>query len=160
MENFDFNNIRSFRDEEVNKTLRELIRDEGFLYILRKIFTDERIARLGTELDEVKSVYDFQSKYISYYVNILIRLSVKKFTYEGIEKLDKNKSYLFISNHRDIILDSALINEILFPIAYPFSIPINIECLPSFSLLYACFELIANERLLEFFRSEITSSNP
>ncbi len=114
METFDFNNIRSFRDEEVNKTLRELLRDEGFLYILRKIFTEERIARLGTELNDVKSVYDFQTKYISFYINVIIRLSVKKFTYEGIEKLDKNKSYLFISNHRDIILDSALINEILF----------------------------------------------
>ncbi len=114
METFDFNNIRSFRDEEVNKTLRELISDEGFLYILRKIFTEERIARLGTELNDVKSVYDFQSKYISFYVNVLIRLSVKNFTHAGLENLDKSKSYLFISNHRDIVLDSALINELLY----------------------------------------------
>ena len=114
METFDFNNIRSFRDEEVNKTLRELIRDEGFLYILRKIFTEERIANINTELNDINSVYDFQSKYISFYVNVLIRLSIKKFTFEGLEKIDKNKSCLFISNHRDIVLDSALINEILF----------------------------------------------
>lgn len=114
METFDFNNIRSFRDEEVNKTLRELISDEGFLYILRKIFTEERIARLGTELNDVKSVYNFQSKYISFYVNVLIRLSVKNFTHAGLENLDKSKSYLFISNHRDIVLDSALINELLY----------------------------------------------
>ena len=114
METFDFNNIRSFRDEEVNKTLRELISDEGFLYILRKIFTEERIARLGTELNDVKSVYNFQSKYISFYVNVLIRLSVKNFTHAGLENLDKTKSYLFISNHRDIVLDSALINELLY----------------------------------------------
>lgn len=114
METFDFNNIRSFRDEEVNKTLRELIRDEGFIYILRKIFTEERIANINTELNDINSVYDFQSKYISFYVNVLIRLSIKKFTFEGLEKNDKNKSCLFISNHRDIILDSALINEILF----------------------------------------------
>ncbi len=114
METFDFNNIRSFRDEEVNKTLRELIRDEGFIYILRKIFTEERIANINTELNDINSVYDFQSKYISFYVNVLIRLSIKKFTFEGLEKIDKNKSCLFISNHRDIVLDSALINEILF----------------------------------------------
>ena len=114
METFDFNNIRSFRDEEVNNSLRELIRDEGFLYILRKIFTEERIARLGTELNDIKSVYDFQTKYISFYVNVLIRLSVKNFTHAGLENLDKSKSYLFISNHRDIVLDSALINELLY----------------------------------------------
>ena len=76
LQTFDFNDIRSFRDDEVNETLRNLVRDEGFLYILRKIFTEERIAHLSTELNDVKSVYDFQSKYISFYVNVLIRLSV------------------------------------------------------------------------------------
>jgi 1-acyl-sn-glycerol-3-phosphate acyltransferase len=106
--------MRSFRDEEVNSTLRAMIKDEGFLYILRKIFTEERIQHLSTELNEVNSVYDFQSKYISFYVNVLIGLSISEFSYDGLDKLDHNRSYLFISNHRDIVLDSALINEILF----------------------------------------------
>lgn len=114
MTKFDFSDMRSYRDEEVNEVLRELIKDEGFLYILRKIFTEERIQHLNTELNEVNSVHDFQSKYISFYVDVLLKLSVANFTYDGLEGLDKNKSYLFISNHRDIVLDSALINELLF----------------------------------------------
>ena len=114
MGTLDFSDIRSFRDNEVNDTLREMIRDEGFLYILRKIFTEERIQHLNEELNDVNSVYEFQSKYISFYVNVLIRLSITDFTFDGLDKLDKNSSYLFISNHRDIVLDSALINELLF----------------------------------------------
>jgi len=113
MNKYNFDNIRSFRDEEVNQKLRELVKDQGFIYILKKIFTDERIANLSNELNEVNSVYDFQSKYISYYVKSLINLSISELSVSGIEKLDKNKAYLFISNHRDIILDSALINESL-----------------------------------------------
>ncbi len=113
MEKLNFDNIRSYRDDEVNDKLRKLVKDKEFIYILRKIFTDERIANLSEELNEVNSVYDFQSKYISYYVKSLLDLSISELSISGIEKLKKNKSYLFISNHRDIIIDSALINEIL-----------------------------------------------
>jgi len=35
-------------------------------------------------------------------------------TYSGLDKLDKNIRYLFISNHRDIMLDSAIMQAILF----------------------------------------------
>ncbi len=111
MEKYNFDNIRSFRDEEVNKTLKKLVKDPGFIHILRKIFTDERIANLSDELNEVNTLFDFQIKYISNYVKSLINLSISEFSVSGVEKLDKNKAYLFISNHRDIILDSALINQ-------------------------------------------------
>jgi len=113
MAKHNFENIRSFRDEEVNSKLKELISDKGFIYILKKIFTDKRIANLSEELNEVNSVYNFQTEYISYYVDSLINLSITELNVSGIEKLDKNKSYLFISNHRDIIFDSALINHSL-----------------------------------------------
>jgi len=113
MEKYNFDNIRSFRDEEVNSKLNELISDQGFIYILKKIFTSKRIENLSEELSEVKSIYDFQKNYISYYVDSLINLAITELTINGIEKLDKNKSYLFISNHRDIVFDSALINHSL-----------------------------------------------
>ena len=113
MENYNFDNIRSLRDDEVNKTLRKLIKEPGFIYILKKIFTDERISNLSNELNDVQSVYDFQIKYVSFYVKVLIKLTISELTVSGIENLDKNKACLFISNHRDIILDSALINELL-----------------------------------------------
>lgn len=111
MAKHNFNDIRSFRDEEVHPKLMELISDKGFNYILKKIFTSERIAYLNEELGEVKSISQFQKEYISFYVNSLIELSIPELTITGIEKLDKDKSYMFISNHRDIIFDSALINN-------------------------------------------------
>ena len=113
-ETLDFESIRSYRDQEVKSVLKELIKDQGFVYILKKIFTDERIADLETEFEHINSIYDFQSNYISGYVKALIRLSITRLNVSGIEKLDKKAAYLFISNHRDIILDSALINEMLF----------------------------------------------
>ena len=118
MTKHNFDNIRSFRDEEVNVKLNELIKDKGFIYILKKIFTAERIANLNDELSEVKSIYQFQKDYISFYVNSLKDLSISELSVSGIEKLDKNKAYMFISNHRDIVFDSALINNSLIAEGY------------------------------------------
>src|SRR5665647_1568111 len=45
--------------------------------------------------------------------NQIIKSSTDGLTSSGLDKLDKNASYLFISNHRDIILDSALMNFLI-----------------------------------------------
>jgi 1-acyl-sn-glycerol-3-phosphate acyltransferase len=44
----------------------------------------------------------------------MIDTTVTQLTHTGLDKLDKNKSYLFISNHRDIAMDPAFVNWILF----------------------------------------------
>ncbi|MCF6183774.1 MAG: 1-acyl-sn-glycerol-3-phosphate acyltransferase [Bacteroidales bacterium] len=112
-ENFNFDNIRSFRDEEVHDKLLDILDDEGFIYILKKLYSDERIAHLSKELYRVNSVYDFQKRYISEFVNALLQLTVSDFKVSGLENLKPDTAYLFISNHRDIILDSTLINHVL-----------------------------------------------
>ncbi len=112
-ENFNFDNIRSFRDEEVHDKLLNILDDEGFIYILKKLYSDERIAHLSKELYRVNSVYDFQKRYISEFVNALLQLTVSDFKVSGLENLKTDTAYLFISNHRDIILDSTLINHVL-----------------------------------------------
>ena len=46
-------------------------------------------------------------------VTDVVEKSINEFTYSGLENISSNKSYLFISNHRDITLDSALLNLVL-----------------------------------------------
>ncbi len=113
MESFNFENIRSYRDDEVHDKLLEMIEDDGFIYVLKKIYPDERIRHLSKELFRVNSVYDFQKRYISEYVKTLLQLTVTELNVSGLENLEKDKAYIFISNHRDIILDSTLINHSL-----------------------------------------------
>jgi len=47
---------------------------------------------------------------VSKYLSRLVKKSTDGFTFSGIEHLPKNKPCLFISNHRDIVLDVALVN--------------------------------------------------
>ncbi|MFA7670960.1 MAG: 1-acyl-sn-glycerol-3-phosphate acyltransferase [Sphaerochaetaceae bacterium] len=65
-------------------------------------------------LDQVTSYSDFQ-KLIT--AGILLPTvessSMNSFTFSGQENLEKDKPYLFISNHRDIVLDCALLDYAL-----------------------------------------------
>ena len=64
---------------------------------------------LKNRIKKIKNVADYQNEFESI-VSKVVKNSINKFTVSGIENLDKDKGYLFISNHRDITLDSALLN--------------------------------------------------
>jgi len=61
----------------------------------------------------IKSVREFQSEVIYPYVKEILRTTTKGITHSGLDYLNPNEHYLFISNHRDIVLDSAILNTIL-----------------------------------------------
>ena len=67
-----------------------------------------------TAKDKVKSIYDFQATITRPFLNTIAKASITSLTQSGLENLDKNEKYLFISNHRDIVLDSAYLNLLLF----------------------------------------------
>ena len=66
-------------------------------------------------LKSVHSYDDFQHKITSgLFLKVVVANTMESFTVSGLEKIDNNKSYLFISNHRDIVLDCALLDYALF----------------------------------------------
>ncbi|HMI08407.1 MAG TPA: 1-acyl-sn-glycerol-3-phosphate acyltransferase, partial [Flavobacterium sp.] len=66
------------------------------------------------QLLRTHSIRDFQCNFIYKSVQKVLERSSDGLTTSGFEKLEKNTSYLFISNHRDIILDTSLLNASLF----------------------------------------------
>jgi hypothetical protein len=111
----NFDDIRPFNDSEVNQYLRLLIQDEGFQRILQFIFKDQvKIDQIKFMLTQVTTVKDLQLKFVYQLVeDLILKRSTDGLTSSGLEHLDKNASYLFISNHRDIILDSAIMNYLI-----------------------------------------------
>lgn len=118
MEKYNFDNIRSYRDNDVNEVLKRLFNDESFIEILKLTHFKNRIDILKEEIKSVNSIYDFQGNYLYHFTESIINETTSNFSYSGLDKLNKKKPYLFISNHRDIILDSALLNNILFKNKY------------------------------------------
>jgi 1-acyl-sn-glycerol-3-phosphate acyltransferase len=67
-----------------------------------------------SQLKKTHSIRDFQCNFIYHTVQRILENSSDGLTTSGFEHLEKNNSYLFISNHRDILLDTTLLNAALF----------------------------------------------
>jgi 1-acyl-sn-glycerol-3-phosphate acyltransferase len=120
-----FDDIRPYRDNEVVEVIQKLINEQGLQISIAsfampkfyRLFPKFCLALVKFSLKlKVKKFTDIMSIQleIAKYMNRLIAKSTDGFSYHGLEKLDMNKPVLFVSNHRDIILDAALVNLALF----------------------------------------------
>lgn len=117
----EFDDIRPYNDAEVAPTIARLLADQELIdavarlrfprlagwmpWLLRPVV--KRV--LGQQLSGVASVQQLQ-QIVSHYLDSMIERRVDQLTVSGLDKLDKNTPYLFISNHRDIAMDPAFVN--------------------------------------------------
>ncbi len=108
-----FDEIRSFRDDEINPAIQRLTTDPYFVLIISKLYPNQDASLVIGGFQRISSIYEFQSKVISEFTQKIISGTIKKLTFSGLENLSSEKAYTFISTHRDIVLDSALLNHTL-----------------------------------------------
>lgn len=120
----DFDEIRPYRDDEADAVIARLSRDPDLLRAAASLYAPRlarwlpwlaeratgRFIRLRTR--HLHSVRDVQA-WLSGHMARVIRTSVETLTVDGLEHLRPGEAYLFISNHRDIVMDSALLNYLL-----------------------------------------------
>lgn len=109
-----FDAIRPFYDTEVNEAICASVNHPMMKAIMDFTFPDVADEVWKDQLRRTHSIRDFQCNFIYKSVQKVLEKSSEGLTTSGFEKLDKNTSYLFISNHRDIILDTSLLNVCLF----------------------------------------------
>ena len=110
----EFNDIAPFNDEEAAAALSRLANHPNTPWISRYIFPDKPASFLAELLRNIHTVDEFQSIVMSKAVEWVISASMKNFTYAGIGNIKKLKGkYLAMSNHRDIILDPAIMQLVL-----------------------------------------------
>jgi glycerol-3-phosphate O-acyltransferase len=107
----DFDEIRPYRDEEVPEIMNRLLVDPVFARVLQNLYNDEsKIQEIRKAMVQTTNVESFQRTFMVPFLERIILSSIRELTIGGLENLEKDKSYLYISNHRDIVLDSALLN--------------------------------------------------
>ena len=109
-----FDSIRPYHDSEVNESLRHFARHPMFKALLQFTFPDFSDDEVMQLLESCHSIYDFQSRVIYRSVSKVIEKSTDGFSTSGFDGLEADIPYLYISNHRDIILDTSLINVALY----------------------------------------------
>ncbi|UJF17309.1 1-acyl-sn-glycerol-3-phosphate acyltransferase [Vibrio sp. SS-MA-C1-2] len=116
-----YKEIRPFNDNEVEEAIKRLIHDDEFTDAIIKY----RFPRLSNSFgwllkpiicrflqkkwSKVQTVRDVQLA-VAAYMDNMIKTSTDGVSYSGIDNLDPNQSYVFISNHRDIAMDPAFVN--------------------------------------------------
>ena len=113
--------IRPYHDSEVAEIVSRLIDDNAFIDMLSRYNVPACLSwctplarilvrtKLRQKLKHVNSIYDFQLE-IEHYLQLLVNQTTNQLTYSGLSSLQSDQAYLFISNHRDIVLDPALVN--------------------------------------------------
>jgi 1-acyl-sn-glycerol-3-phosphate acyltransferase len=109
-----FDAIRPFYETEVNEALQSVIPHPMMKALMNFTFPDVEDEVWKEQLKKTHSIRDFQCNFIYQTVQKILENSSDGLTTSGFEHLEKNNSYLFISNHRDILLDTTLLNASLF----------------------------------------------
>ncbi|QAX81842.1 1-acyl-sn-glycerol-3-phosphate acyltransferase [Candidatus Pseudomonas adelgestsugas] len=126
----EFDTIRPYNDSEVPAVLARLFSDKAFLDILTHFrfprfagtlgwLLKSMIARkLRREFAGVTTVATLQDK-VEYYVDHTIDRATDGVIYTGVEQLKFGTAYLFLANHRDIVMDPAFVNYGVYHLGLP-----------------------------------------
>ncbi|HHU58644.1 MAG TPA: glycerol acyltransferase [Bacteroidales bacterium] len=110
----DFESIRPYEDHEIQTVFSRLKGEAAFLRLLGFLYPQVPPTQFMERLMDMTSIRQFQEEVISAYVKQVIQNTTNGVSVEGLDKLNPNEAYLFLSNHRDIVLDPAILNVLLF----------------------------------------------
>ena len=112
---YNFDDIRYYNDEDFLKFVPELAKEPTLQRVLR-FYNQSDVSPEEVEsfFTSFKSLDDFQLNFIIHLLEKIIRVSVSELTFDGLENIDPDKNYVFISNHRNIVMDVATLNYVLY----------------------------------------------
>jgi len=116
----DFKTIQPYTDQQVLEALKWLETNDEFLRGIQFFYPKWTKKEIVSKLKTCKTCSDFQVTFIVDVINRSIWDTMNTFKIEGLEEI-KNPNNLIISNHRDIFLDSALLQNRLWEIGRPFT---------------------------------------
>lgn len=109
----EFEEIRPYYDSEVDGAISRLLNESGFRKTVKYFFPDVPFEMVENMLRNIHTIKDFQTQFIARLVNGIEKKYTSGVTFSGLENIPEGKGYLIVSNHRDIILDSAFLNTYL-----------------------------------------------
>ncbi len=108
-----YNEIRPYRDHEFRKVMDKMLNSSMADLLISTVFPGESVEDIKNLLRKIDTINEFQEKVIYKAVMGLLSKTSSGLTASGLENLDNKSAYLFISNHRDIILDPTILNTVI-----------------------------------------------
>lgn len=118
MEKFD--SIRPYNESEFAAAIKRITSHEYLPIVINSVFLNTNAEEYIENMKKYKTVRDFQHGFMRDAVENILKKTSTNFTYDGIDNVKKGSCNMFVSNHRDIALDAAIL-------CYVFAIN-NLEC--------------------------------
>ena len=110
--NKEFDDIRAYGPEDLPEAYERLTADPQFKAVVEKVFPHVPFEALSAKLKQCKTNLDFQVTFCYPFLKDLLSKASTDCNID-ITNIDINRRYTFVSNHRDIVLDSALLDVML-----------------------------------------------
>lgn len=108
-----FDDIRPYYDSEISAAMHRIATNSSFPLLASYVFPDRPLEDVRNEVASIDNIYDFQTRIMYKGNKQIIAKSTTGFSYKGEEYVLPGKQYLYVSNHRDIMLDASLLQNIL-----------------------------------------------
>ena len=108
-----FDDIRPYTDAEIPAAMQRIVAYPEFRAVCGYLFPERPFDEVAAVVASSRTVEDFQGRFMVPVVEALMDKTTDGVTVEGMEKLVPGQTYLFVSNHRDIVLDAAFLQVLL-----------------------------------------------
>ena len=109
----NFEDTRPYNDNEIPEAIKRVSESIYFYNVVKHIFPDADMRLFIDDFRKITTVEQFQVQVMDNVIRKIMAQTANGFSYSGLEQLTNEKSYMFLSNHRDILLDSAILQVIL-----------------------------------------------
>lgn len=110
---YNFDDIRPYYDHEAYDVMQKLKKDPLFMQLVKYIWPGMTEEEAFAKAEKVKDNMSFQLEFMHQAIRVIVSRSSTGLTCSGFENVDPNQAYLYIANHRDILLDSAILQILL-----------------------------------------------
>ena len=115
----EFESISPYTDAEAAEALSKLAEFPLLSQVSQQFFPEENPEYLKNLLKSINTIDDFQVLVMQKFVRWVLEHTAKNFSYDGVANIDPQKKFLALANHRDIILDPAITQLILYTNGIP-----------------------------------------
>ena len=105
-----FDDIRPYDDHQFREKIAELVREPGFEHAVRYVMPDVDYDDFVAKLLTVESQVDFQVKIMGPFLEMLVAKTTAGLSMDGFDNYKPGTPHVFITNHRDIVLDASFLN--------------------------------------------------
>lgn len=121
----EFDPIRPFEPEELPQVYDRLFKDQQFLHVLATLYPGVPAEALEQKIRQCKTNLEFQHKFVYQIIMKLVRELTDGIDIDALN-ISTRKRYTFVSNHRDIVLDSAFLSKLLIDVGFTTTVEIAI----------------------------------